>query len=329
MAGLLLQLLTVFVMAVSLQGWLPLGCLEEERTALLQLKDALNYPNGTSLPSWIDDDAHCCSWESIVCNSSTELNVLSLSANRIAGWVKNKGSSNLSALILNNITTYGSSLQLLLSLRAFPNLTKLDLSNNDFRGKILGFLDLKNLKYLDLSYNTLNNSIFQTIGNDFSGPLPPRFGTSSKLRYVYLSKNKFEGPIAMAFYNALEIMTLDLSHNDLTGRIPEWIDRLSNLRFLLLSYNNLEGEIPIRLCRSYSETVKRFKIWVDKPMVHFGPMKHIYSIEGQFIDEMDNGKIPFGPLILMRPMLFLHHLVWLPLLSPSTCRSPPVTVKDR
>ncbi|KAJ6863502.1 hypothetical protein NC652_040135 [Populus alba x Populus x berolinensis] len=187
MAGLLLQLLTVFVMAVSLQGWLPLGCLEEERTALLQLKDALNYPNGTSLPSWIDDDAHCCSWESIVCNSSTELNVLSLSANRIAGWVKNKeslgslklldlsgndinkliasrGSSNLSALILNNITTYGSSLQLLLSLRAFPNLTKLDLSNNDFRGKILGFLDLKNLKYLDLSYNTLNNSIFQTIG---------------------------------------------------------------------------------------------------------------------------------------------------------------------
>ncbi|KAJ6958413.1 hypothetical protein NC653_040150 [Populus alba x Populus x berolinensis] len=218
MAGLLLQLLlTVFVMAVSLQGWLPLGCLEEERTALLQLKDALNYPNGTSLPSWIDGDAHCCSWESIVCNSSTgrvtilaldstrnwelgdwylndslflpfqELNVLSLSANRIAGWVKNKeslgslklldlsgndinkliasrGSSNLSALILNNITTYGSSLQLLLSLRAFPNLTKLDLSNNDFRGKILGFLDLKNLEYLDLSYNTLNNSIFQTIG---------------------------------------------------------------------------------------------------------------------------------------------------------------------
>nr|TKS10329.1 hypothetical protein D5086_0000083870 [Populus alba] len=281
MAGLLLQLLlTVFVMAVSLQGWLPLGCLEEERTALLQLKDALNYPNGTSLPSWIDGDAHCCSWESIVCNSSTgrvtilaldstrnwelgdwylndslflpfqELNVLSLSANRIAGWVKNKGSSNLSALILNNITTYGSSLQLLLSLRAFPNLTKLDLSNNDFRGKILGFLDLKNLEYLDLSYNTLNNSIFQTIGNDFSGPLPPRFGTSSKLRYVYLSKNKLEGPIAMTFYNALEIMTLDLSHNDLTGRIPEWIDRLSNLRFLLLSYNNLEGEIPIRLCRN-------------------------------------------------------------------------------
>ena len=64
-------------------------------------------------------------------------------------------------------------------------------------------------------------------------------------------------------------------------------------------------------------------------MVHSGLMKHIYSIEGQFIDEMDNGKSPFRPVILMRPIHFFYHLVWLPLLSPSTCRSPPVTVKDR
>jgi len=51
--GLFLQMLMVFVIMVSLQGWLPLGCLEEERIALLLLKDSLNYPNGTSLPSWI------------------------------------------------------------------------------------------------------------------------------------------------------------------------------------------------------------------------------------------------------------------------------------
>jgi hypothetical protein len=119
--GLFLQVFTVLVIAVSLQGWLPLGCLEEERVALLHLKDSLNYPNGTSLPSWMKADAHCCDWEGIVCNSSTgrvtglylgsvrnqelgdwylkaslflpfhQLNHLSLQNNSIAGWATKKG----------------------------------------------------------------------------------------------------------------------------------------------------------------------------------------------------------------------------------------------
>jgi hypothetical protein len=119
--GLFLQMLMVLVMMASLQGWLPLCCLGEERIALLQLKDALHYPNGTSLPSWIKGHAHCCDWESIICSSSTgrvtalvldstrnqelgdwylnaslflpfqELDALYLSDNLIAGWVKNKG----------------------------------------------------------------------------------------------------------------------------------------------------------------------------------------------------------------------------------------------
>jgi hypothetical protein len=117
--GLFLQMLTVFVTTVSLQGWLPLGCLDEERIALLQLKDALNYPNGTSLPSWIKADAHCCSWERIECSTGRvtelhleetrneelgdwylnaslllpfqELKALNLRGNRLAGWVEKKG----------------------------------------------------------------------------------------------------------------------------------------------------------------------------------------------------------------------------------------------
>ncbi|XWS70745.1 hypothetical protein CRYUN_Cryun03dG0075100 [Craigia yunnanensis] len=43
--------------------------------------------------------------------------------------------------------------------------------------------------------------------------------------------------------------------------------------------------------------VKRFKIWAykegERPLVHNGPMKHIYAIEGQFIDEIESGKSPF------------------------------------
>jgi len=120
--GLFLQMLMALaIMMVSLQGWLPLGCLEEEKIALLNLKDAFNYPNGTSLPSWIKGNAHCCFWERIECSSSAgrvtalaldgvrnqelgdwylnaslflpfqELYWLDLSRNRIAGWVEKKG----------------------------------------------------------------------------------------------------------------------------------------------------------------------------------------------------------------------------------------------
>ena len=119
--GLFLQVLTVLVITVSLQGWQPLGCLEEERIALLHLKNSLNYPNGTSLPTWRKGDDRCCDWESIVCSSRTrrvtglylwsvrnqelgdwylnvslflpfqQLNSLILMDNRIAGWVEKKG----------------------------------------------------------------------------------------------------------------------------------------------------------------------------------------------------------------------------------------------
>eukprot|EP00258_Populus_trichocarpa_P039909 XP_024455928.1 receptor-like protein 15 [Populus trichocarpa] len=386
--GLFLQVFTVLVITVSLQGWLPLGCLEEERIALLHLKDSLNYPNGTSLPSWIKADAHCCDWESIVCNSSTgrvtrlyldsvrnqelgdwylnaslflpfqQLNTLSLWNNSIAGWVENKGGyelsrlsnleildlgsnsfdnsilssmkgfsslkllyldynrleglidleeylssletlylggnninkliasrgpSNLRSLWLENITTYGSSFQLLQSLRAFPNLTKLSMGYNDFIGRILsdelqnlsslqslyldgcsldeyslqslgalsslknmslqalngivlsrGFLDLKNLEYLDLSYNTLNNSIFQAIG------------TMTSLRTLILHSCRLDGriPTTQGFFNLKNLEFLDLSSNTLSNNILQTIRTMPSLKTLWLQNCSLNGQLP-------------------------------------------------------------------------------------
>ncbi|KAJ8551484.1 hypothetical protein K7X08_021499 [Anisodus acutangulus] len=50
--------------------------------------------------------------------------------------------------------------------------------------------------------------------------------------------------------------------------------------------------------QSHIEMVKRFKVWTykegDLPMVHNGPMKEIYAIEGHFIGEMESkGERPF------------------------------------
>ncbi|KAL3566988.1 hypothetical protein D5086_032403 [Populus alba] len=49
--------------------------------------------------------------------------------------------------------------------------------------------------------------------------------------------------------------------------------------------------------QSYTEMEKRFKVWVYKegelPVVHGAPVNDIYSIEGQFLDEIESGKSPF------------------------------------
>ncbi|XP_056162443.1 probable glycosyltransferase At3g42180 [Syzygium oleosum] len=48
---------------------------------------------------------------------------------------------------------------------------------------------------------------------------------------------------------------------------------------------------------SHIEMMKRFKIWTyregDQPLVHYGPMRGLYGIEGQFIDEMEDKRNPF------------------------------------
>ncbi|KAK8543240.1 hypothetical protein V6N12_015803 [Hibiscus sabdariffa] len=54
---------------------------------------------------------------------------------------------------------------------------------------------------------------------------------------------------------------------------------------------------PYAFHQSHIEMVKRFKIWVyeegERPLVHAGPLKHIYAAEGQFISEMDGRNSPF------------------------------------
>ena len=48
---------------------LSFGCLEAEKMALLELKAALNYPNGSALHTWDGQQSDCCSWERVICDN--------------------------------------------------------------------------------------------------------------------------------------------------------------------------------------------------------------------------------------------------------------------
>jgi hypothetical protein len=154
-------------------------CIETERHALLKFKQHLK-DSSNRLASWTGN-GDCCQWVGVVCHNVT-------------GHVHE------------------------LHLRSFPNYEAQyeAYERSRFGGKINpALLELKNLNYLDVSYN------------DFSGTQIPKFlGSMESLSYLNLSNAGFEGVIPHQLGNLSNLHYLNLGGNGLYVNNLQWLSAL-------------------------------------------------------------------------------------------------------
>ncbi|XP_018719305.2 LOW QUALITY PROTEIN: receptor-like protein EIX2 [Eucalyptus grandis] len=170
-------------------GLIASGCFESEREALAKLKGGFTDPSGR-LASWVGKD--CCQWRGIVCSNLT---------------------GRVIEINLHN-----------------PYVDD-NLSGDLKPGQALGgeispsLLDVKELKYLDLSMNNFGGT-----------KLPGFIGTLKQLRYLNLSGASFGGTIPLSLKNLSRLQHLDLSNSFAESNRNDllWLPGLSSLRYLNL-----------------------------------------------------------------------------------------------
>ncbi|XP_058745145.1 receptor-like protein EIX2 [Vicia villosa] len=205
----LVAVLFVVVSQLFLNG--AVGCLENERHALLQLKASLVLDDTSFLPSWDSKNDGCCAWEGIGCNNQT-------------GHVE---------MFHLSPPQFGFE-----TLKVFP-------------GEInASLMELRHLKYLNISWNRFSNNVFSEMFGSLiylrfldlhdsflEGRIPNDVAHLSHLQYLDLSYTYLEGTIPYQLGNLSHLHHLDLSWNFLNGTIPHQLGSLSNLQELNLGSN--------------------------------------------------------------------------------------------
>ncbi|KAL7250599.1 hypothetical protein ACSBR1_012596 [Camellia fascicularis] len=202
-----------------------------------------------------------------------KLPFLDLSRNNFNGQIPNS-LGNMSQL--THLFLYSN--QLTGPIPSYTNLTGLELSSNNLSGVVDldKLLKLKNLIYLDLSYNglslSINNSVNSTLTNfDTIGlascnlsEFPNFLREQASLYSLDLSNNKIHGEVPKWLFNVGKdsLINLDLSRNFLTS-----LERLSwkNLQFIDLHSNLFRGPLPVPPNTTYVFSISNNKLTGEIP----------------------------------------------------------------
>ncbi|KAL3504898.1 hypothetical protein ACH5RR_034739 [Cinchona calisaya] len=238
---------------------------EEERRALLQLKDSLNHPNGSALVNeWVGNDY--CNWYRIMCDGNLLVNKIDLSRIRQLGlgiWYPNatllSHFENLEYLDLsdNNIgswimpedtvsTVFGGAI--LVKYLSQPCIctsfirSELGMYYQLYQVRTWNVLSIfsSNISYTLPALDLRNNSI-----NDENVP-PCLLRNLSSLETLYLSRNLLSNsPRTLAGICRLQkLKTLSLNDNLIQGGIHPCLSKMTSLVYLDLSFNLFQGNLP-------------------------------------------------------------------------------------
>ncbi|KAG6675026.1 hypothetical protein I3842_15G078700 [Carya illinoinensis] len=238
-----------------------------QRNAMIDLSNLLNK---TDL-SW-NISKEPCSWNRVTCSSGnssiTEISFsgFSLSSSDFLPRLC-KIDSLRSIDVSNNALTLIPE-GFIKDCGKIGGLELLNISRNRLVGPLPTFQGFVGLKFLDLSFNSLNGNInlqldglialksLNLSANHFSGLIPTNLGKAMDLEQLELSANAFEGRIPDQIMGYQNLTLIDLGVNNLSGPVPDRIKDLSKLEVLILSSNNFRGQIPAAI--SNIRTLSRF-----------------------------------------------------------------------
>ncbi|KAL3504912.1 hypothetical protein ACH5RR_034753 [Cinchona calisaya] len=241
---------------------------EEERVALLQLRDSLNRPNGSALVNeWVGIDY--CHWDGIRCDRNLlvleiyllsrrqlglgtwypnatllshfeNLESLYLPGNRIGSWIMPEALCRMSNLKVLDLSSNPLNGDIIPQIRSLPSLEMLYLSSiypsHAFIPALSALCGLKNLRALDLSKNSINDE-----------NIPPcLLRNLSSLETLHLSRNLLSNfPRTLAGICRLQkLQTLSLNDNLIQGEIDPCLSKMTSLFNLDLSFNHFQGNLP-------------------------------------------------------------------------------------
>ncbi|WZZ41043.1 receptor-like protein 34 [Brassica napus] len=267
------------------------------------------------------------------------LDLLDLSGNHVfLATNKTTVSDLLPSVVISNLNLSGC------GITEFPELLRtqtllqtLDISNNEIKGQVPGWLwMLPNLGYLDLSNNTFIGFETSTIrklssvlghlfgsNNNFSGEVPSLVCELHSLRTLDLSNNNFSGSIPLCMGNLKSTLSVlnvrqnrlsgclpgnafeslrsfDVGHNQLVGKLPRSLVNFSALEVLNVESNMINDTFPFWL-----NSLQELKVLVLRSNAFHGPVHQAAFLKLQIIDISHNhfsGILPSDYFVNWRKM---------------------------